>query len=455
MYLHGKRSWMLAGCAVWLLVTVLPVAAAERLLSGPGELQILIDEGIAQNHTLKAHQERIRALETEAPAASVLDDPVIGMGLLNLPTDTFDLDQEAMTQKQIFISQKLPWFGKRDLKTQVLWQKAASETERLKARKLALARELADRYYRLWFVRQSLSNNRQLMELLRQVRKVAEIGYASGRGLEKDLIQAELEISRLTDKRIVLETEERVLESEMNGLLNREAPITIRTSLNLPIPEALPPREQVRKAVLENNPGLRAVRIDRESARIDIEMARKTYWPNSEWRLAYGQRDEIMGRDLADFVSATVMFNLPLWQGRKQAPRLTAEKRREQAADHDIRNLMTLLPHRADALWDEIRNLKENNRLYQEELIPQADQLARSAMSSYQVGRLDFDTMIRIQMRRLEVKLKADQYRRMRLVKTAMLEEMTGGPVLNGTLSGKLESSPDAVDDSPGEHHHE
>jgi len=55
--------------------------------------------------------ENVQALRAEAPFAGSLQGPVVGIGLLNILTDSFDLDQEAMTQKQLFVAQKIPWFG--------------------------------------------------------------------------------------------------------------------------------------------------------------------------------------------------------------------------------------------------------------------------------------------------------------------------------------------------------
>ena len=69
-------------------------------------------------------EKNAQALRAEAPFSGSLQDPVVGIGLLNLPVDTFDFDQEPMTQKQLFASQKFPWFGTLDLRQQASELKA-------------------------------------------------------------------------------------------------------------------------------------------------------------------------------------------------------------------------------------------------------------------------------------------------------------------------------------------
>jgi hypothetical protein len=50
------------------------------------------------------------ALETRPSQAGSLPDPTLGLNALNLPTDSFALDQEPMTQLQILITQAVEPF---------------------------------------------------------------------------------------------------------------------------------------------------------------------------------------------------------------------------------------------------------------------------------------------------------------------------------------------------------
>ena len=102
--------------------------------------------------------------------------------------------------------------------------------------------------------------------------------------------------------------------------------------------------------------------------------------------------------------------------------------RLREIARQSLDNLVATLPFQAEAVIGEIDDLIENYRFYRDIMTPQAQDLARSSLSSYQVGRLAFDTMIRARIRQLEVELKADKYLQMIYMKQARLDELTGNP---------------------------
>lgn len=98
-----------------LLLTIPQSAPAE----GPDRysaIKGLIDEAELSNPELRALEEKIDAFKQRPSQARSLSDPMLKMSIANLPVDTFRFDQEAMTQKQISVQQKLPFPGKLGLK---------------------------------------------------------------------------------------------------------------------------------------------------------------------------------------------------------------------------------------------------------------------------------------------------------------------------------------------------
>ena len=426
-----RKTFYLACLMILSMAATIIPALANETAARPEVLEALIAEAIANNMGLQAVRARVTALKTEIPSAGALDDPMLGLALANVPTDTFDFDQEPMTQKQIFVSQKIPWFGKRGLKGHVAELKAERESAVLELQKQELTRRVSEMFYRLWYLDRALDNNRRLKEMLEQVLEVTRTGYTSGRAQEKDLIQAQLEISQLEDKRIVLEAERRSVDKDMNGLLNRVVFQSIKPPGQLA--ETAPVIDidinALKRTLTDNNPQIRIKRIELQMAENESALADKNFWPDSEWRLTYGQRDDIKGQEMADFLSASVMFNVPLWQGRKQTPIRDARKEMTGSARLALDNLLSTLPYELEAVSGEMADLVKNYRFYKEVMINQAADLARSSMSSYQVGKLAFDIMIRAQIRRLDVELKADRYLQMIYTKMARIDELLANPI--------------------------
>ena len=212
-------------------------SAADTSIWVPQPLGILIEEGLANNQDIKSLESQVKSLREEISFAGSLNDPRIGIALLNIPTDHFRFDQEPMTQKQIFIAQKIPWFGKLSLRSQQAAMKAIRQEAILKAKRLGLAREIATAYYELGFVTSGQKTNESLIKMLTQLLRVSETRYATGQGLQQDVLQAQVELSKLLDEQITLGKKRRTLEDRINSLLNRESFISVRPPESLPYPD--------------------------------------------------------------------------------------------------------------------------------------------------------------------------------------------------------------------------
>lgn len=421
------------GMALVTLYTIfmLPTSLlAASLIWAPPKLSELIEEGLAQNKEIQSLESQVESLKAEIPFAGALDDPRLGFGILNLPADSFSFDEEPMTQKQLSIAQKIPWFGKLDLRSQKATLKAIRQQAILEAKRLELARKIAVVYYEFGFINKNLKINQRLTEIVNQLLRVAETRYATGRGLQQDVLQAQVELSKLLDEKITLEKRRRTLADRINELLNRERFMVVEPSTGLEfISLQLNPEELTSKA-LQENPQLRVKQTEIDIAQVETELAKKDYWPDMDFKLAYGQRDEDRtGRSLPDFVSGQVVINIPLWQKTRQDPKLAATQKAREAAEKSYRNLVKSLPFQVDALITEIRDTQENYKLFTEALLLQADQWARSSQAAYEVGSVEFNTMINAQIRLLQFELKADKYLFNIYKKRAELEEVLGGSI--------------------------
>ncbi len=409
------------------LLPPLPPVAAQGI-SGPPGLQALIQDAWKTNKELAALKKRINATGQKARAAGSLDDPRLGFALLNIPTDTFDFGQEAMTQKQISLSQRFLWFGRLDLQSRVLVLESARLEAEYEARKLALARQVAGAYWKLAVFERSLQVNQRLQDLVKQLLRVSETRYATGKGLQQDVLQGQVELSRLMDEKLVLEKQKQVAESRINELINRPAyvPVIPQTGSDFAFLEGLE-RLDLRREILRGNPFLKARLLAIQKAKAATELANKDYYPNFDLSLAYGQRDdEPGGRDRADFMSVAVRFNIPLWQKSRQDRNLEAARLELEAARKRFAGLADGLPHRALAVVQEIGSLHENIKLYRKALIFQARQWAEAAMAAYEVGKIEFRTLLEAHIRVLRLELQADVYRFSLLDKQAELEEILG-----------------------------
>jgi len=409
---------------------------AKTLIWATPELEQIINEGLESNKEIQSLKASVNSLKEEAGHAGSFDDPRIGIAVLNLPTDSFRFDEQPMTQKQLFIAQKIPWFGKLDLKSQEVLLRAERQEAVLRAKRLEIARKIATDYYQLGTVHYSQEINRQLIDLMEQILTIAESRYSSGRGLQQDIFQAKVEISKLLDEKLMLDSKRRMIEARINGVLNRGRFIEIKpptgvaySELNLFIPD-------LQAQALQKNPWLKVKAAETDRVKIGLELADKEYWPDFDFKIAYGQRDDVMGNDLPDFASASMTVNVPLWRGSRQDKKLASVSASYDAAVKAYRSFAESLPYKVDALSTEILSLQKSYKLYTDTLIFQTKEWANSSLAGYQVGKMEFDTMMKSQIRLLRSQEKAENYLFGIYRKRAELEEIIGGHL---PISGEKE----------------
>ena len=409
------------------------------------ELLKIIKEGLSNNKEIQSLESQVTRFKEEIPFAGSLGDPRLGIGLLNLPVDSFRFDKEPMTQKQLFIAQKIPWFGKLNLKTQLAVLKVGRQEAILMAKQLELARQIATAYFELGFIAGSREINERLAGMVKQILRVTEIGYAAGRGLQQDVLLAQVEFSKLLDEKIMLKKKYRTLEDRINELLNRESFTPVPIPGKMIYPDVRLSVKKLQARALKQNPWIRVRASDVKQACLKIELALKDYWPDMDFKMAYGQRDEDRtGRDLDDFVSASVAINIPLWKESRQDKKLAARRAGHQAAMKFYQNLIKSLPYKVDALAAEVSYTQNSYRLMADALIVQAEQLAQSSLAAYKVGKVEFATMIRARVQLLRLELQAEKYLFNIYQNLAELEEIIGGSLLPQDIS--IASLPDQED---------
>jgi len=417
---------------------------AQAPINAPQPLVELIEEGLAQNKEIQSLEAKVKSFEEEVSFAGSLEDPRLGFGVLNLPTNSWEFDQEPMTQKTVFLSQKFPWFGKLSLKSQGQALMASEQQAMLEAKRLELARKIASAYYELGFVLTNHEINERLTDMVTQLLKVAETRYASGEGLQQDVLQAQVELSRLLDEKIVLEKRRRTLRDQINELLNREQFISVDPLMDLSYPDMeldFQALKELKERSLAKNPWLQLRQAKVAQSEVEIKLAKKEYWPDMDFRVAYGQReDDPSGSNRPDFFSATVTINVPLWAKTRQNKKLAAAKKSNEAAIKSYRNLAESLPYQVDALATEIKNTQKNYKLYVDALLVQSEQWARSSLAAYEVGKVEFNTMVNAQIRLLRAELQAKRYLYSIYQKLAELEEMIGGPLERASHNTKQSS---------------
>ncbi|MCU0592735.1 MAG: TolC family protein, partial [Desulfobacterales bacterium] len=134
----------------WIFAVVLSSAYADGISAQEPLLQVdrLVQEAIEANPKILAARERHSALKEKISQAGALDDPMLSFGVVNLPNN-FEFDEEDMTAKEIAISQKFPFPGKRGLNEEAAAREADAGAAEADDIANQVAREVKTAFYDL------------------------------------------------------------------------------------------------------------------------------------------------------------------------------------------------------------------------------------------------------------------------------------------------------------------
>jgi len=355
---------------------------------------------LSDNPGLESLQARARALADVPSQVGTLPDPTLTLGVLSLPTDTYSLSQEAMTQTQVGIGLTLPFPGKLGLREQVADLEAGTAKQDVAERRLALISGVRLVWWNLFYLDRALSLVQRNRALLRDFVKIAETKYKTGQGMQSDVLLAQVELSKLLETEIALRASRRSQTSALNALLGR----TASNEVILPdeVTETLPPLPDSAMLInlaQQNRPLIVARRNTLEAARARTQLAEKDYYPDLRLGAAYGfRRNDPNGKSRADLVSITLNLNLPIFSGSRQDKAVDQRQAEEQKDKYSLQDASVQVGSETEQAIADYLAAREQASLYKSGIIPQASQASSAMFAAYQVNKADFSNLVRAQI---------------------------------------------------------
>jgi outer membrane protein TolC len=319
---------------------------------------------------------------------------MVSFGIVNLPT-TFKVRDDEMTMKEISISQRFPFPGKRALMGEMAEKEFESVDFEVAAKIDRIVRDVSTAFYELSHVHEAIDVTLKNKEILESFAKIAESRYSVGEGIQQDIIKARVEISKMVDELAMLEQQKTALNARLNLLLDRSP------HERLGKPEEKEPGKfpftdkELHEMALVSSPALLGSERMIAARRKAHELARKEYYPDFGVRLSYGQRDRSPdGMDRRDMVSGMVEMNIPLYRRSKQDRRVSEALAGIEAAQAEYGAMKNEAFYMISELTSMIRLIETQLELYKTGIIPQASLQLDSALGSYRVNRVDFMTLL-------------------------------------------------------------
>lgn len=321
----------------------------------------------------------VRSQADAAIAARQLPDPRIKLAVQNVPTDTFSLSDDFMTQRTIAIEQMFPGGNKRALRGRRGDEEVAQAAAEASVLERTLRRESALAWLDLYSL---VETERLIREQLREARTATEasrIAYGANKNSLEEISVAQHMSNQLRDR-----------AHELAGQLGR-ARATLRRwigeAANRELAQTLPPPEVVSleqlKAHLPHHPQLAADDRLIAVAEADLLLAREASKPDWSIELGYSKR----GSAYSDMVSVQVAFDLPIFPANRQtrnsaAKQALLERARSQREDR-VRSLTAELA----ADYAEYQATLSRIEALEKDTLPNLARRIKAAQLGYQISR--------------------------------------------------------------------
>jgi outer membrane protein TolC len=417
--------------ALSILSFLSPVTArTEKLTPLAEELPAMVATALANNPELKSSESRWQMFTSKARQAGALDDPMLMFKLQNMPVrNPLVFNKDAQSGMVVGVSQQLPFWGKRDLRKKIALHEADSYRWAFEERKIELSRMVKVSYYKLWAVDRELEVIDKNLLLLGDFVTLTGLRYSLGQGVQQDIYKAGLEKSKMLEMQITLQQQRKSLEANLNYLLYRPANTHVGPVAGFTMPRVTLTAEQLNDIALDQRPQVKSLNSLVEKGAAGRRLAGKENYPDLNLSFEYMIREPV-ATDMAtdpgyNMFSVGVAFNLPVWREKRQA--MVAESMAETAMSTDELNaLRNNISYTINQSLSDLERLQKTVALYREGIIPQAKQALESAVIGYQVGKVDFLTLLDGRMTLFNYQRQLYETQSEYMIKIAELETAIG-----------------------------
>ncbi|OCC15841.1 Heavy metal RND efflux outer membrane protein, CzcC family [Dissulfuribacter thermophilus] len=384
-----------------LLFSILPAfsvgASNQCLLLGPEDAAEI---AIERNPTLSALRREAESVRARIGPAGALPDPQLGIGILNLPMDTFSFDQEAMTQTQIKLTQKIPFPGKLSIKRSIQKLEALRAQWRERAETLKVKAEVKGLWWELFRIKNTFDILLKEEKTLRKIIELTQSRYETGKGLQSDVLLSQLELTRVLKEKIDLEARYHEVEKKLISLMSVSHECI---DLKEDIETGLLPLEDQGLLVGEAmniNPTLKEKETLLAIKRRTYDLKKRDLYPDFAITGAYGKRfgENPNGDDRADFGSLLVTMNIPLFFKQKQNQEIISALRAVEALESAIKAEKDNIDGKIGSELSLYNGLLQQDTLYRKTIIPKARATLLALKDSYAAGRADILGLLKAEL---------------------------------------------------------
>lgn len=380
----------------------------------------VINFAIERNPSLKASEARWNATKTRAVQVSNPEDPSLSF---------YRMKEIDDIKSGLILSRKFNSPGKLDLQSKVADQETRIAEQEFITQRFTLIAQTKSAYYDLFWVNQAIRINQKVKALISNSEKIAELQYATGKGTQQDILKAQIELARIDNEISIWERVKEIATANLNRYLNRPTSAFLGTPMDITVKPIKASLEELTQLALEHNPELKTAGLEIDKNKKLTELAHKQFNPDFTLSAEYDRfsyrPDNLPGKN--GWVIG-VGINLPLWREKYHAAVREAEAQ-TRASEHNQQSARNNTSFAIKDIHIRTLNAWKVVELYQNNLIPQSEQLLVASQASYQTNKADFLSVLDSTRSLLDLKLGLYQAQIDYKKAVAELESVCASPI--------------------------
>lgn len=352
-------------------------------------LDDMVKLAITQNPSIKAAAERYSAQRARVPQVRSLPDPTFSGGWMGNITPFSVQLNDPSSYRGLTVAQDLPSFGKLKLRGRIADRSAEAAWWDYEQMRRQVASDVKVAYYEYSYDAKAIEITQKDKDLLQKLASISEELYKVGKGMQADVFRAQVEVSRIDQKLIILRQQQETAGARLNTLLYRDP----ETPLPRPVPytpaEFHSTLKDLYALARQNDPEVERNRRMIEGGRDAVSLARKEYDPDFSVAYTYWQRPL-----MPDMHGVMVGLNIPIFFRTKQREGVIEAAHNLNGAQRDLDDRMTTLNFAVKQQYLAATASRDLSILYSKAIVPQSSLALESSLSAYEVGKLDFLSML-------------------------------------------------------------
>jgi cobalt-zinc-cadmium efflux system outer membrane protein len=356
-------------------------------------LSELLAEAEKNNPQIEAARQSWQAAKQVPTQVSTLPDPQFNLQHVSVgsPRPFAGYTNSDFAYLGLGVSQDIPYPGKLRLKGEIAKRDADVSQQQIESVRRAILTELKGTYFQLAYLSKTLTLLEEDGKLLRQVEQAADARYRSGIGTQQDVLQAQLQKTKLLREIAMHHLQVGKLEAQLKQFLNRsqDSPdIETADLLETPLVQTY---ADLLAAAQVQNPEIASAQkmIDRQSLQVDL--ARKDFYPDFNVQYMWQRTDPTQFRA---YYMLSVGIKVPIYRSRKQRPELAQAESEQLRARSELQARSQQLAGDLRSQYVIVQQTSELLRIHREGLSPQARSEFQSGLAAYQSNKQDFQALL-------------------------------------------------------------